>query len=46
MVTLTIDKKKIELSGKDIKDAGVYEAKVRLYAGVTADFKVEVEVVA
>lgn len=46
MVGQTIDKKKIELSGKDIKDAGEYEAKVRLYSGVTADFKVEVEVIA
>lgn len=45
MVGQTIDKKKVELSSKDIKDAGVYEAKARLYAGVTAEFKVEVEIV-
>ncbi len=45
MVGQTIDKKKIELSSRDIKDAGVYEAKARLYPGVTASFKVEVEIV-
>ncbi len=45
MVGQTIDKKKVELSSRDIKDAGVYEAKVRLYVGIVADFKVEVEIV-
>ena len=39
-----IDKKKIELETKDIKDAGVFNGKVRLYVGVTASFKVQVEV--
>lgn len=40
-----IDKKKIELETRDIKDAGVYNAKVRLYAGVVAEFKVNVKMV-
>ena len=40
-----VDKKKIELETRDIKDAGVYNAKVRLYAGVSAEFKVNVELV-
>ncbi len=40
----TIDKKKIELESKDIKDAGTYNAKVRLYKGVVASFKVSVEI--
>ncbi|MBQ7859820.1 MAG: 50S ribosomal protein L9 [Faecalibacterium sp.] len=40
-----IDKKKVELETKDIKDAGVYNAKVRLYTGVVAEFKVNVEMV-
>mgnify|MGYP003607205444 CR=1 FL=1 len=40
----TIDKKKVELETRDIKDAGTYSAKVRLYVGVTADFKVEVAI--
>ena len=39
-----IDKKKIELETKDIKDAGVFNAKVRLHVGVVASFKVQVEV--
>ena len=39
-----IDKKKIELETKDIKDAGVFGGKVRLYTGVVASFKVNVEV--
>ena len=39
-----IDKKKIELETKDIKDAGVFNAKVRLYVGVVASFKIMVEV--
>ena len=39
-----IDKKKIELETKDIKDAGVFNGKVRLYVGVVASFKVQVEV--
>ena len=39
-----IDKKKIALETKDIKDAGVFNGKVRLYVGVTASFKVQVEV--
>lgn len=41
----TIDKKKVELDARDIKDAGEYGARVRLYAGVTAEFKVLVNVV-
>ncbi len=41
----TVDKKKVELETRDIKDAGTYSAKVRLYAGVAADFKVQVEIV-
>ena len=36
-----IDKKKIEL---ETKDAGVFNAKVRLYVGVVASFKIMVEV--
>ena len=39
-----IDKKKIELETKDIKDAGVFNGKVRLYVGVVASFKIQVEV--
>ncbi|MBU3819766.1 MAG: 50S ribosomal protein L9 [Candidatus Faecalibacterium intestinavium] len=39
-----IDKKKVELETKDIKEAGVYNGKVRLYVGVAASFKVNVEV--
>ena len=39
-----IDKKKIELEVRDIKDAGVFGGKVRLYVGVVASFKVNVEV--
>ena len=39
-----IDKKKIELETKDIKDAGVFNAKVRLYVGVVPSFKISVEV--
>jgi large subunit ribosomal protein L9 len=45
MVGSTIDKKKVELETRDIKDAGVFNAKVRLYVGVVANFKVNVEVV-
>ncbi len=41
-----IDKKKVELANKDIKDAGEYDAKVRLYKGVVANFKLKVEVAA
>lgn len=37
----SIDKKKIEL-GRDIKDFGVYEAVIKLHAGVSAKFKVDV----
>ena len=36
--------KKIELETKDIKDAGVFNGKVRLYVGVVASFKIQVEV--
>ena len=36
--------KKIELETKDIKDAGVFNGKVRLHVGVVASFKVQVEV--
>lgn len=39
-----IDKKKVELETRDIKDAGVYNGKVRLYTGVVASFKINVEV--
>ena len=39
-----IDKKKIELETKDIKDAGVFNGKVRLHVGVAASFKIQVEV--
>ena len=39
-----IDKKKIELETKDIKDAGIFNGKVRLHVGVVASFKVQVEV--
>ena len=39
----TVDKK-IELDVKDIRDAGVFTGKVRLYPGVVASFKVNVEV--
>ena len=39
-----IDKKKIELETKDIKDAGVFGGKVRLHVGVVASFKIMVEV--
>ena len=34
----------IELETKDIKDAGVFNGKVRLYVGVVASFKIQVEV--
>ena len=37
-----IDKKKVELPSA-IKEFGTYDAAVRLYAGVTASFKVKVE---
>ena len=40
----TVDKKKIELDVKDIRDAGVLNGKVRLSPGVVASFKVNVEV--
>ena len=39
-----IDKKKIELETKDIKDAGFFNGKVRLHVGVVASFKIMVEV--
>ena len=39
-----IDKKKSELETKDIKDAGVFNGKVRLHVGVVASFKIQVEV--
>ena len=39
----TVDKKKIELDVKDIRDAGVFNGKVRLYPGVVASFIVNVE---
>ena len=39
-----IDKKKIEMETRDIKDAGVFNGKVRLYVGVVASFKIQVEV--
>ena len=38
------DRKKIELETKDIKDAGVFNGKVRLHVGVVASFKIMVEV--
>ena len=37
-------KKTIELETKDIKDAGVFNGKVRLHVGVVASFKIQVEV--
>ena len=37
-----IDKKKIDL-GRDIKDFGVYETSIKLMAGVSAKFKVNVK---
>ena len=40
----TIDKKKVELETRDIKEAGVYNGKVRLYVVVVASFKVNVDV--
>ena len=40
----TIDKKKVELETRDIKEAGVYNGKDRLYVGVVASCKVNVEV--
>lgn len=46
LVGETIDKKKIELASKDIKDAGTYNAKVRLHKGVVANFQLAVEVTA
>ena len=39
-----IDKKKIEMETRDIKDAGVFNGKVRLHVGVVASFKIQVEV--
>ena len=39
-----IDKKKIEMETRDIKDAGVFNGKVRLHVGVVASFKIMVEV--
>ena len=39
-----VDKKKIEMETKDIKDAGVFNGKVRLHVGVVASFKIQVEV--
>ena len=39
-----IDKKKIEMETRDIKDAGVFNGKVRLHVGVAASFKIQVEV--
>jgi large subunit ribosomal protein L9 len=33
----------VELETRDIKEAGVYNAKVRLHVGVVANFKVNVE---
>lgn len=39
----TIDKKKITLSGGDIKQYGMYEAVVKLHVGITANVRVKVE---
>ena len=39
-----IDKKKIEMETRDIKDAGVCNGKGRLHVGVVASFKIQVEV--
>lgn len=44
LVGTTVDKKKIELETKDIKDAGVFNGKIRLYTGVSATFKIQVDV--
>ncbi len=46
LVGETVDKKKIEMKNKDIKDAGTYPAKVRLHKGVVANFELVVEVTA
>ena len=43
-VILDEDKKKIEMETRDIKDAGVFNGKVRLHVGVVASFKIMVEV--
>lgn len=42
MVGAEVDKKKVELPSS-IKEFGIYDANVRLYAGVAAPFKVKVE---
>ena len=42
LVGAEVDKKKVELSSA-IKEFGTYDAAVRLYAGVSASFKVKVE---
>ena len=42
MVGAEIDKKKVEMPAS-IKEFGSYDAAVRLYAGVSAPFKVKVE---
>lgn len=42
MIGTEIDKKKVELPSS-IKEFGSYDAQVRLYAGVSASFKVKVE---
>lgn len=42
MIGAEIDKKKVELPSS-IKEFGSYDAQVRLYAGVSASFKVKVE---
>ena len=42
LVGAEVDKKKVELPSA-IKEFGTYDAAVRLYAGVSASFKVKVE---
>ena len=42
LVGVEVDKKKVELPSA-IKEFGTYDAAVRLYAGVSASFKVKVE---
>ena len=42
LVGAEVDKKKVELASA-IKEFGTYDAAVRLYAGVSASFKVKVE---
>lgn len=42
LIGADVDKKKVEMQS-NIKEFGSYDATVRLYQGVTANFKVKVE---